>query len=86
MWRSLSGRRAPTARPFPAPLGAAQPERHAGRLHRFVDDFDQPAAQRRQVDLIAQVGAEGGDDLGGVVLAAIEAPVDEAPGCDGAAD
>lgn len=44
-------------------------------LHRLPRDLRQPLAQRVQVGLRAQRGAEGGDGLRRVILAAVETPV-----------
>ena len=54
----------------------SQPQRRLGWLHGLVDHRQQLAGQGGQVDLVAKVGAEGGDGVGGVVAAAVEAAVD----------
>ncbi len=46
-------------------------------LHRFLDDGYQLLAQGVQVHLLAQRGTEGRYNLGRIVLAAIEAAIDE---------
>src|SRR4029450_5905027 len=53
----------------------SQPERRLGRLHGLVDYGQQIGGQGGQVDLVTQAGAEGLDDPGRVVAAAVEAPV-----------
>jgi hypothetical protein len=68
-WPDGRGRR-PGRRP-------AQPQRRLGRLHRLVDHGQQLGGQGVQVDLVAQAGREPLDGAGGVVAAAVEAPVDQ---------
>ena len=46
-------------------------------LHGVVDHPHQFLAERGQVYLITQAGAEGGQGAGGVVLAAVEAAADD---------
>ena len=55
--------------------GRSKPQRGLGRLHGLVDDRQQLTAEGVEVDLIAQAGRERLDGLGGVVLAAVEAPI-----------
>ena len=55
----------------------AQPETNLLRLHRLVDHFHQLAAQRLDVGLIARCSSKLLQRLLCVVLAAVEAPVDE---------
>src|SRR5215217_1810845 len=63
--------------------GGPQPQRGPGRLHGPVDHGQQLAVQGVQVDLVAEAGREVLDGPGGVVAAAVEAPVDH--GLDAAA-
>ena len=44
-------------------------------LHRLLNDVEQVLTQLLQVHFLAQGGAEGCHGLGGIILAAIEAPV-----------
>ena len=55
----------------------AQPERDMGRLHRLVDDGQQVLAYLLQVYFTLQRGAEGRQRLLGIILAAIEAAINE---------
>ena len=54
----------------------AQPQRDVRRLQALVDDAAQLAAERVELDLVAQPRAEAGQRLRGVVAAAVEAAVD----------
>jgi hypothetical protein len=56
--------------------GGSKPQRRLSRLHGLVDHGQQLGGQRVQVDLLAQPRAEPLDGAGGVVAAAVEAPVD----------
>ncbi|HCJ33256.1 MAG TPA: hypothetical protein DHV65_03030, partial [Ktedonobacter sp.] len=56
----------------------AQPQRDMGRLHRLLHYGDQLFAQACQVGLRTQCHAKCVDDPLGIILAAIEAPIDEA--------
>jgi hypothetical protein len=60
-----------TARPV------SQPERHHRGLHGAVGHRQQLSGQGRQVDLLAEPVAEGGDGAGGVVAPAVEEAVDQ---------
>src|SRR5215468_10849698 len=53
----------------------AYPERDMGRLHRLLDDSEQCLPQLIQLHLMTQGGAEGSQHLGRIILAAIEAPI-----------
>src|SRR2546421_161934 len=55
----------------------AQPERDMCRLHRLLYDGQQVFAQLVQVHFVMQGGTESCHRLGGVILAAIEAPVND---------
>jgi hypothetical protein len=57
--------------------GIAQPEGDMVRLDSLIYDGDQIIGQPFRIDLGAQPGAEGGDDCLDVILAAVEAPVDQ---------
>ena len=48
-----------------------------GGLHRFLDDGNEVLTQLREIDLIAQGGTEGSNGFGRIILAAVEAAVDE---------
>jgi hypothetical protein len=52
-----------------------EPQGRRGWLHRLVHDREQLGRERVQVDLVTQPGTERLDGLGGVVLAAVEAPI-----------
>src|SRR6266511_1107043 len=65
-------RRSPARRGAEVGRGS-QPQRRPGGLHGLVDDGQQLGGQGVQVDLLAEAAAEGGDGLGGVVAAAVEA-------------
>jgi len=58
--------------------GAAQPERDVRRLHCLLHRGLQLFAQLVQVHLLAKRCTEGCHDLGAVILAAIEAPINNA--------
>jgi hypothetical protein len=51
-----------------------QPQRCLGGLHRLVHHRQQLAPERVQVELVAQVGAERLDRLGGVMAAVVLGP------------
>ncbi len=55
----------------------AQPERDMRWLHRLLHHGQQLIVQLVQVHLLAQCSTEGGHDLGCVILAAIEAPIND---------
>src|SRR5713226_3881175 len=55
-----------------------QPERDMCWLHRLLHHGQQVIVQLVQVHLLAQRGTVGCHDLGGVILAAIEAPINDA--------
>src|SRR5215204_602791 len=74
-WRPSAGKATTTDGVRSPSLPLAQPQRCRGRLHGVVDHAQQLAGQGVQVDLVTQAGAEGGDRLGGVVAAAVEAAV-----------
>ena len=57
--------------------GHREPERDVRGLHRLGHDAAQVGAQRVEVDLVAQPGAERLERARRVVAAAVEAPVDE---------
>ena len=54
-----------------------QPEGDKCRLHGFFDDGEQVSAKLAQIDFAAQGRAEGGQRPGGVILAAIEAAINQ---------
>src|SRR5260221_11400232 len=54
-----------------------QPQRDMRGLHRLLHHGQQLLAQLVQVHLLPQGGAESGHGLGGVILATIEAPVND---------
>ena len=60
-----------------APGLGSRPQGHLGRLHRLLGHGEQLGREGVEVDLLAQPGTEGGHRLGGVVVAAVEAPVDQ---------
>ena len=64
-------------------MGRSKPQRRMCRLHGLVGHGQQLDGHAVQVDLLVQPIAERGDPLGGVVAAAVEAPVDR--GLDAAA-
>src|SRR5215472_7794421 len=55
----------------------SEPERDMRRLHRLVDHRQQMFAQLRQIYLLAQGSAEGGQRLLSVILAPIKAAIDQ---------
>ncbi len=55
----------------------AQPQRYVGRLHRLFYHAHRIIADCVQVSFVAQLGREGFQGLSSIVLAAVEAPVDE---------
>jgi hypothetical protein len=55
-----------------------QPQRDVGGLHRLSYHPDEIIAKCVEVDFFAQLGREGFQGLGSVVLAAVEATVDKA--------
>jgi hypothetical protein len=57
--------------------GTAKPHRRLRWLHRLVDHAEQLGRERVEVELLTQPGGERLDGLGGVVAAAVEAPVDQ---------
>src|SRR6266699_6511647 len=61
--------------PFPGWFRWTQPERDMGWLHRLLHHRQQALAQLVQVHLVAQGGTESGQGLSGVILAAVETPV-----------
>src|SRR5215213_6871637 len=66
--------------------GGPQPQPGPSGLHGPVDHGQQLAVQGVQVHLVAEAGREPLDGAGGVVAAAVEAPVDQGldPGCPAA--
>jgi hypothetical protein len=58
-------------------LGITQPQTNELRLHALVHHLQQIGAQSLEVGLVAHCAAEGRQYLGGVVLAAVEALVDD---------
>ncbi len=54
-----------------------QPQRDMRGLHRLLHDAQQPFTQHLQVYLLAQSCTEGCHDLGTVILATVEAAVNE---------
>src|SRR6266699_3624063 len=76
--RSGSRRRAtPSSRLFAGWVGWRQPEPDMGGLHGLGDHGDQFLSQLLQVHLMAQGGAEGFQRLSGIVLAAVEAAIND---------
>src|SRR5690606_32526783 len=75
-----AGRKIPR-RPCSSPAGRtlrlAKPERDVSRLHRLLNHIDESNRQPVEIDLITKDAAEGRQHLLGVVLAPVEAPVDE---------
>ncbi len=61
----------------PAGRRRAEPQRRLGRLHGLVDHGQQLAPEGVQVDLVAEAGREPLHGPGGVIAAAVEAPVDQ---------
>src|SRR5215207_2726511 len=62
----------------PRPHGrGAEPQGGLGGLHGLVDHAQQLGVQGGQVDLVAQADREAVHGAGGVVAAAVEAPVDQ---------
>src|SRR5579863_4623947 len=59
-------------------FGWRKPERDVARLHRLLHHREQVLAQLRQINLIAKSGAKSSQRFGGIILAAVEAPVDDA--------
>jgi hypothetical protein len=55
----------------------AQPQRDVGWLYRLPNHTHQVVAQGVQIRLVSELGREGLQGLGCVVLAAVEAPVYE---------
>src|SRR5215211_3554283 len=55
----------------------AEPQGGLGGLHGLVDHAQQLGVQGGQVDLVAEADREGVHGAGGVVAAAVEAPVDQ---------
>ena len=62
---------------LPGPLWLTQPERDMRGLHRLLHHGQQVLAQLVQVHFLTQGGAEGCHGPGGVILAAIEAAINE---------
>ena len=54
----------------------SQPQGHGGWLHDLFGHGQQLGRQGAQVDLLLQSTGEGRDPLGGVMTAAVEAPID----------
>ena len=54
-----------------------QPQRDVCGLHRLLHDSQQLLAQLVQVHFLAQGGAEGCHRLGGIIFAAVEAPIND---------
>ena len=54
-----------------------QPDRHVHRLYRLAHDGLQVGAQRLELDLLAQAGAERLERALRVVLAPVEATIDQ---------
>ena len=76
--RSLSWRGGSPRSPlFSVVFRRTQPERNMRGLHRLLHHGQQVPAQLLQVDFLAQGSAERGHGLGGIILAAIEAPVND---------
>jgi hypothetical protein len=62
---------------FPVWFVLAQPQRDMCWLHRLLDHREEVLAQLRQVHLAAQRGAESRHRASGIILAPVEAPVDD---------
>src|SRR5437016_3874684 len=67
----------PSSLLFSVWFGLRQPERDMGGLHRLLHHGHQLLAQLSQVKLIAQRSTEGLDDFGCIILAPVEATIDD---------